>query len=88
MESREQAEQLIKLPVLKIMLGAILMPWFHRNQYAKALALPLIALVIFTCAGDVVKNYLPGFLGWIWSILYSAIFSWFAVACHRIVLLG
>lgn len=76
------------LPVTKIILGAILIPWQKRVRMLQALILPLTGLAAMAA----LSSYLEQGSGWslqlAFTIVYILIFTVFAVICHRLVLLG
>jgi hypothetical protein len=75
------------LPVLKILLGAFLVPWWNRKAFARALALPLALLVAW---GLVWHGFVPAWpvaTHWLAASVYVPLFALFAVTCHRLVLL-
>jgi hypothetical protein len=77
-----------KLPITKVLLGAFVVPWWSRRALAEALAIPV--------GGLVAVRMIYWHLGLDWTVtttwmlwIVQALF-WvlFAIACHRIVLLG
>lgn len=77
-----------KLPMVKVLLGAFVVPWWQRKAFVRALAVPVFALMLLTVAWEVVGSGLSGVINWVLYLVYGALFTWFAVACHRLVLLG
>lgn len=77
-----------KLPIAKVLLGAFVLPWRQRQAFAKALAIPALALVALTMVWQLAGSELSGLTNWLLYLVYGALFSWFAVACHRLVLIG
>jgi hypothetical protein len=82
----------MKLPVSEIMLDAFRLPWNRRKEFARALLIPLIGLL----AVDLISHYYwsgpnvrPNML-WVWLLLLvrAVLYTWLAVRCHRLVLLG
>jgi hypothetical protein len=80
-----------KLSIAKILLGAFILPWWHRRTLFRALAAPGIALVsidVMWCAFAVSLSqvaYQAAF--WVLWIVRSLLWLLFAVTVHRIVLL-
>ena len=76
-----------KLPVLNIIIEAFWYPWKYKYQMFNALALPVAIVVIVSTAwyefGVTVSR-----LSWIYYIAYVFSFSFFAISCHRFVLIG
>ena len=75
------------LHVGKILVGAIAIPWGARKEFARALALPFFTLV----AVGLAQRYLAemgGLVAWGLATAHILVFVYFAVRCHRLVLLG
>ena len=77
-----------RLDLGKVMVGAFLVPWWHRRAFARALAVPLLLLVAYS----VFWYYfavpaLPAWTLWLVHGMYGLLFTLFAVKCHRLVLL-
>jgi hypothetical protein len=82
----------VRLDVAKVIYGAFLFPWWHRRAFARALAIPLVLLVTLTLSWYLGARHLQDPPKWFWLflilyIVYGALFSVFAVTCHRLVLL-
>lgn len=75
------------LPVAKVVYGAFLFPWWHRRAFARALAVPLVSLVTLTLSWYYASDSLPKYSSWVLCFVWAALFSVFAVTCHRLVLL-
>jgi hypothetical protein len=75
------------LNVAKVVLGAFVVPWWNRRAFCRALAIPLISLASLSVAWKFTGKYLPELSNWLLYILYAALFTLFAVICHRLVLL-
>jgi hypothetical protein len=80
-----------KLSIAKILLGAFILPWWHRRTLFKALAAPGIALVsidVMWCAfaGSLSKGAFQAVF-WATWIVRSLLWLLFAVTVHRIILL-
>jgi hypothetical protein len=76
-----------RLDLAKVIAGAFLVPWWHRKAFARALAVPLALMVAFTVFWYQVVPDLPQYALWLAWAFYGALFSLFAVICHRLVLL-
>ena len=76
----------IHLPVINIILGAFRIPWSKRSRIARAVIAPAIALSaigaywVYSRPGTYESN--------LWVLLYGLALTPFAVACHRVLLLG
>ncbi|MCU7811021.1 MAG: hypothetical protein KZQ77_07260 [Candidatus Thiodiazotropha sp. (ex Notomyrtea botanica)] len=77
-----------KLPVLKILVGAFMVPWWDKRNYIKSLALPALLMVSVWVCWLVLDSYDLPLIGWLSAFLYLASFSIFAVTCHRLILVG
>lgn len=78
------------LSVGKVVVGAFMVPWWHRRAFAKALAIPLAVLLAFSFAWysvDEVLAHSSEWLPWVLYLLYFVFFTLFAVTTHRLVLL-
>jgi hypothetical protein len=75
------------LPVGKILLGAFLVPWWNRKPFARALVLPLALLATLMLTWYFTAHLLAGFVNFLLCLVYAALFTLFAVTCHRLVLL-
>lgn len=75
------------LDILKVARGAFLIPWWNRNSFARALAVPLAAIVAWVWCWAYLAENLPQSFGWVLWAPYVAFFVLFAVTCHRLVLL-
>jgi hypothetical protein len=71
----------------KVALGALLIPWWNRRAFARALAVPLLTLAALTLSWYYAKAYVPTWAGWVLYGVYWALFGLFAVTTHRLVLL-
>ena len=72
-------------PIIK---EGILLPWIHRQHFWPLLALP-VALTTLLYLGDYwFLRDMPRSLGILLQIPNFLIFSFFAVACHRSILIG
>lgn len=77
----------MRLDVGKVIVGAFLVPWSQRREFARALAFPLVALAVLTLGWYFTAEKLPQWIMWPACLAYGILFAIFAVACHRLVLL-
>jgi len=75
------------LPVGKILAGAFLIPWWNRRAFARALAFPLALLATLALSWYYTDHLLPTVVKLLLCLAYAALFTLFAVVCHRLVLL-
>jgi hypothetical protein len=71
----------------KVALGALLVPWWNRRAFTRALAVPLLTLAALTLSWHYASTYVPTWAGWLLYVVYWALFGLFAVTTHRLVLL-
>lgn len=76
-----------KLPIKKILIDAFVIPWNYKALYARALAPPVLALVV-TWAIWARANPESLILSYMYLFLYLVAFAYFAVTCHRLILVG
>lgn len=75
------------LPIQEIFLKALLVPWHQRGALLRTLLLPALGWVLLSRLGQdwVQESWIRAIPIWIvWGVLYT----FFAVTCHRLVLLG
>ena len=77
-----------KLPIAKILVGAFAFPWRQRQAFVKALAIPALALVALTLGWQLAGSELSKLTNLLLALVNGVLFTWFAVACHRLVLIG
>lgn len=77
-----------KLPVPRILAEAVVFPWAHRAAFAKALALPAIAIVATQVGWYLANERLSEPMKWAAWGANKILWILFAVICHRLVLLG
>lgn len=75
-----------RLAVLKILIGAVLLPWRGRTRFLRALGIPtLISVLVWALWTSMAPDdRLAALL--VFTPLYLLAFSLFAVTCHRLVL--
>jgi hypothetical protein len=76
-----------QIQVNKVIVGAFLVPWWNRDAFARALAIPLFLTVALNLSWYYARDYLPSFSNYLFYFLYCGLFVVFAVTCHRLVLL-
>lgn len=76
-----------KLPVMKILIGSILVAWWNKEKYSKALVLPTLLLVIIWALKTVFVEEIKEISIWLVLPFYLIGFSIFAVTCHRLILM-
>jgi hypothetical protein len=74
------------LPVANVISEACWLPWAHRREFFKALFIPSLAILALqmSLSGQTV----PPAAGWMVFLVQVLLWTLFAVACHRLVLLG
>jgi len=83
-----------KLPVYKIILGSLAVPWVYRRLLVRNLSTTSIFVVLLGLAGSQVQKILTLppwiliFVPILFVFLWMIVFTRFAVICHRTVLLG
>jgi len=78
---------MFQLPLTKIIIGAFLIPWWNRQHFLSALALPTLLLV---CIWGVWTLFPQGesiIASWIFYLIYSFGGCIFAITCHRVMLI-
>ena len=76
------------LPVGKVLFGAFVVPWWNRAVFGRALAVPLGSIALLMLSWYYGKAYVSDVASWLLLAVYGVLFTLFAVACHRLVLLG
>lgn len=73
------------------MLEALAIPWRRRADFVRALAVPFALLAAFYVGWYFLQPKIGEMAGWTFALAYwgvfAALFTLFAVACHRLVLL-
>ena len=79
------------LSIAKVLLGAFILPWWHRRTLFRALAAPGIALVSIDVVWSAFARSIPeaAFQAafWVTWVVRSLLWLLFAVTVHRIILL-
>lgn len=76
-----------KLSVPRVLRETILIPVQHLREFAVALVLPALLIVVLFLGWNFAVGIPNGVL-WTLYVFYGAAFTALAVACHRLVLLG
>ncbi len=76
----------MRLPLGKIAWSTFAFPWMYRGEFARALSLPLLALLACTMAWN--SAAATGAGAHVVSALYLLSFCWLAIRCHRLILMG
>lgn len=76
-----------RLPVFKIIAGALSIAWFSWREYLRVLAVPTLMLVSVWAVTAVFGGDSRAYVSWIALPLYGLAFALFAVTCHRFILL-
>ena len=76
-----------KLPILNIIIEAFWFPWKYKLQFFSALALPMLLIVSITAIWSEIKPETQ-VLNWFLYIIYVFSFLFFAISCHRLILMG
>ncbi len=76
-----------KLDLGRIIAEAFALPWRRRGAFAKALAVPALAIVAMQIGWGLKEGQVSQPVGWAAWAGYGILWILFAVACHRLVLL-
>lgn len=76
-----------KLPILKIIIEAFWYSWKYKLQFIYALALPVVLVVSISAVWSELGTEIP-FLNWSFFIIYFLSISFYAISCHRFILMG
>lgn len=80
-----------KLPFLKIIVATIYFAWTNKAELLRAISVPTLALVLVIAAGAALTILIdkpPHFLIWIFLFALGLSSSFFAITCHRLILMG
>ena len=77
-----------KLPVLKILVGAFLIPWWNRGTFFRSLGWPILALTGLAGYWNYIAEYRDWYVDWVLIALQGVLLTVFAVVCHRLVIFG
>lgn len=76
-----------RLPLVKVIWGAFALPWMYRDQWFRAAAVPLLAVIALSLLWSVFEDPTEKFELALWYVGWLAATSWLAVHIHRVVLL-
>ena len=76
-----------KLDLSRVIAGAFVLPWLRRGEFARALAVPTIAIVAIRIGWGLAEEEMTGAIAWAGWFAYAIVWILFAIACHRLVLL-
>lgn len=77
-----------KLPFLRIIAAAMLFAWTNRAKFINAISLPTLTMVIVWGVWLYFSDGISSFFSWIILLCYGLSFSFLAVTCHRLILIG
>jgi hypothetical protein len=75
-----------KLPFLKVIIAALYFAWVNKTELLRAIALPTLVLVVLWSAAIFFQDKLAGGGMWLVMLAMGLGFSFFAVTCHRLIL--
>lgn len=77
-----------KLAIAQIIINALKASWEKRKRLAQVVALPSLALVVIATYWSYADRKVDTMDAMVWVALWTMAFSPFALACHRVLLLG
>ncbi len=77
-----------KLPVVKVILEAFLVPWLKRARIVRALFGPSVVLIAIGIYWAYKGKYLDPWAQVPWIVLHFVVITPFAIACHRLFLMN
>lgn len=77
-----------KLPSLNIIAASLFFAWSNRAEFLRAIALPTLVLVVFWAVGTNYSTALQSYMWLPYLLGYGLGFSFLAVTCHRLILVG
>lgn len=77
-----------KLSIRRIVCDTFLIPWRHKRAFITPLILPGLLMAVITLGWLLTRGKMPEAASWLLFGVYWVSFGIFAVACHRLVLLG
>lgn len=77
-----------KLPLLKIIIGAFTFTWFYKSVFMRNLIWPITGMIIIRLLWMYVDVDWSIRFFWVTYFLHCIFFAFFAITCHRTVLLG
>jgi hypothetical protein len=76
-----------RLPVGKVLLGAVQLPWRDRGKFARTLAVPFVFQVLVVLVWRISSGNLESLSAWLLAAVSFALYVQIAVRCHRLMLL-
>ena len=70
----------------RVLAGAFKLPWEQRKPLARAVFVPLLAVIGVSLIGEFDLIALPETLDWLWVVIYCVPAAWLAVYIHRFLL--
>lgn len=80
----EQASR--RLPLRRILAGAIVLPWRNRTAVMRAVGIPMLVVVGAFLVGHVADPTLPSWFDWVFYLIGLLAFAWLALVIHRLIL--
>lgn len=77
-----------KLAIAQIIINALKASWEKRKRLAQVVALPSLTLVVIATYWSYADRKVDTMDAMVWVALWTMAFSPFALACHRVLLLG
>jgi hypothetical protein len=77
-----------KLPFLNIIAASLFFVWTNRAEFLRAISLPTLVLVVFWAVGTNYATALESYMWLPYLLGYGLSFSFLAVTCHRLILVG
>jgi len=85
MEARK--DEVFRLPIWKVILNAFQLVWVMRSEFLKKLSLSYVLIILLENVGKSLDEE-SRYLGYIVVLLTPIFYTYFAVICHRLVILG
>lgn len=75
-----------RLPFLKAIIASLYFAWSNKAELLRAIALPTLAIVAVWALVSGLQDKQSGMVMWLILPIYGLGFSFFAVTCHRLIL--
>jgi hypothetical protein len=75
-----------KLPFLKVIAGALYFAWTSKAELLRAIAIPTLVLVVIWALLEMLQDKMATGMLWVILLVFGLGFSFFAVTCHRLIL--
>jgi len=82
-----QKDEVFRLPIWKVMLNAFQLVWVMRSDFLKKLSLSYVLIILLESVGKSIDEE-SRYLGYTVVLLTPLFYTYFAVICHRLVILG